>query len=75
MSAPVPSTPPPVWRQADGSPVTCQDKISVLNENLHDLQRECQDVMEDALLMGCDENQIREVLSDIILHLDNPFRK
>jgi len=64
-----------VWRQPDGAPVTCHDKIVVLNENLSDLRQECQDVMEDALLMGCDENQIREVLEEIIRSAKNPFKK
>ena len=64
-----------VWHQPDGAPVTCHDKIVVLNENLNDLRQECQDVMEDALLMGCDENQIREVLEDIIRSAKNPFKK
>jgi len=64
-----------VWRQPDGAPVTCHDKIVVLNENLNDLRQECQDVMEDALLMGCDEQQIRDVLEDIIRSAKNPFKK
>ncbi len=64
-----------IWRQSDGDPVTCYDKIAVLNDNLKDLQQECQDVLEDALLMGCDETQVRDVLSTVVRSLDNPFKK
>ena len=64
-----------IWRQATGEPVTCFDKIVVLNDNLDSLKQECQDVLEDALLMGCDEAQIRAVLADILGSLENPFKK
>ncbi len=63
------------WRQPDGQPVSCYDKIAVLNQNLNDLRQESQDVLEDALLMGCDEAQVRDVLEEIIRKLDNPFKK
>jgi len=64
-----------VWRQPDGEVVSCEDKIIVLNENLEDIRQECQDAFEDAILMGCDETQIREVLETIIKSIDNPFKK
>lgn len=67
-------TPSVIWRQPDGEPVTCYDKIAILNDNLKGLRQECQDVLEDALLMGCDEKQAREVLSTIINELENPFK-
>jgi len=64
-----------IWRQPNGEPVSCYDKIAVLNENLDSLRQESQDVLEDALLMGCDETQIREALESIISSLKNPFQK
>lgn len=33
-----------------------------------------QDAFEDALLMGCDETQIREFLVGMMQALDNPYR-
>src|SRR5438309_1711052 len=45
----------PVWRQPDGSPVSCLEKIKVLNENLAEIEQMAQDALEDAILMGCDE--------------------
>ena len=33
-----------------------------------------QDALEDALLMGCDEAQIRAVLAELISELHNPYR-
>jgi hypothetical protein len=34
-----------------------------------------QDALEDAILMECDEAQVREVLERIVASLVNPYRK
>jgi hypothetical protein len=75
MSPPANKLELPVWRQPDGQPVSCVDKIKVLNENLEELQQMAQDALEDAILMGADETQIREVLRRLVESLDNPYRK
>lgn len=63
----------PLWRQPDGEPVSCRDKIKVLNENLLEIQEMAQDALEDAILMGCDEGQVREVLAELMAGLENPY--
>jgi hypothetical protein len=65
----------PVWRQPDGKPVSCVEKIKVLNENLAELRQMAQDALEDAILMGCDEAQVRDVLQRLIASIENPYRK
>jgi len=65
----------PTWKTPEGEPVSCIEKIKVLNENLAELQGLAQDALEDAVLMGCDEAQIREVLAGLISGLVNPYKK
>ena len=65
----------PVWHTPEGDPVSCIDKIKVLNENLAELRALAQDALEDAVLMGCDEAQVREVLAGLVGGLVNPYRK
>jgi hypothetical protein len=65
----------PVWRTSEGEPVSCVEKIKVLNENLAELRTLAQDALEDAVLMGCDERQVREVLASIVADLVNPYRR
>lgn len=62
-----------VWRQTDGEAVSCEEKLKVLNENLAEIHQYCQDAFEDALLMGCDESQIRQVFASVIAGLRNPY--
>ena len=65
----------PVWRTPEGDKVACVEKIKVLNENLAELRDLAQDALEDAVLMGCDERQVREVLAGIVNGLVNPYAK
>ncbi|HEY1258976.1 MAG TPA: hypothetical protein VGF34_06975 [Stellaceae bacterium] len=65
----------PVWRTPDGEPVSCVEKIKVLNENLSELRELAQEALEDAVLMGCDERQVREVLGALLAGLVNPYKK
>ncbi len=72
-SPPAPHGAPPVWRQDDGAPVSCLEKIKVLNENYAELRQVGQDAFEDALLIGCSEAQVREVLHGLVDALVNPY--
>jgi hypothetical protein len=65
----------PIWRTPEGEPVSCVEKIKVLNENLAELRELAQEALEDAVLMGCDEAQVREVLAEIVGGVVNPYRK
>jgi hypothetical protein len=65
----------PVWRTPEGEPVSCVEKIKVLNENLAELKALAQEAFEDAVLIGVDERQVRAVMADILGGLVNPYRK
>ena len=57
---------PPKWLKPDGSPVSCTEKVMVLNENYDDLAVTIKDVLEDALVLGCSEEQVRASLHALI---------
>ena len=62
-----------VWRSPDGEIVSCVEKLKVLRENLEEIQQLCQDALEDAVLMGCDERQFKQVLENLVRQLENPY--
>lgn len=64
---------PPRWQGTDGKPVSCLEKIKVLNQNLEEIRQLCADAVEDAVLMGCDPEQIRGVLRNLVDSLDQPL--
>lgn len=65
----------PIWRAPDGTALSCREKIKVMNENLSEIRDLAQDALEDGLLMGADEAQIRSVLHGLIDGLVNPYSK
>lgn len=64
---------PAVWHTPKGEPLSCREKIKVLNENLEEIRQMCQDALEDGLLMECDEAQLRRVLHEMVDSLENPY--
>jgi nitrogen fixation/metabolism regulation signal transduction histidine kinase len=62
-----------MWRSPSGEVVACVEKLKVLRENLEEIQQLCQDALEDAVLMGCDEHQFKQVLGNLVQHLENPY--
>lgn len=64
-----------VWRRPSGAPVACVEKIKVLNENHAELRQMVRDTIEDALLLGCSETHVREVLHRLIDEIVPDFRE
>lgn len=75
MNLPKPRRSNIVWLQPDGSPVSCEEKLKVLNENLAEIREYCQEAFTDALLMGCDEEKVRQVFEAVVKSIENPYRK
>ena len=65
----------PVWLDPAGKPVSCLEKIKVLNENLEEIRQLTQDAFEDSVLMGCDAEQFGAVMNDLVRSLTNPYVK
>ncbi len=63
----------PKWYDADGQPVSCTEKIKVMNQNMDELYQMAQDAFEDALLMGCTEGQLRDYFAELIASVENPY--
>ncbi|MDP2760263.1 MAG: hypothetical protein Q8O64_07635 [Sideroxyarcus sp.] len=62
-----------IWRSAEGRVIACAEKNKVLQENIAEIRQVCRDALEDAILMGCDEQQFREVLVKLINDLENTY--
>jgi len=68
-------TPEPLWRKPSGDPVSCLEKIKVLNQNYAELRGLALDALEDALLLGCSEAQFRAILHEMIDELRPSVRE
>jgi hypothetical protein len=63
---------PEAWPQPDGSPVSCREKLKMLEENHAELAQVMQDAFEDAVLMGVDPQVMRRILIDMVQALRSP---
>ena len=63
------------WHRPDGSPVSCAEKIKVLDQNLAEFRAVALDFLEDATLMGCDVEAVRRRLADELAALEVQFRQ
>ncbi len=62
-----------VWHTPEGEVVACYEKNKVMQENLAEIRQVCRDALEDAILMGCDEQQFRQVLAGLVARLGTSF--
>lgn len=62
----------PVWSQSNQQPVLCKEKIKILNENYAELVQVMQDYFDDAMIMGVDEQAMRDLLKQIVDQLRSP---
>ena len=61
-----------IWPQEDGQPVTCQEKLRMLEENWQEVRQVLADAFEDAVLMGVSEQVMRERLAELVTSLSSP---
>jgi hypothetical protein len=66
-------TPQNPWRRPDGSVIACTEKLKVMRENLDELRQCAQEALEDAVLMGCDEDQVKEAFLAAIAALRSGY--
>ena len=62
-----------IWRGPNGEVIACTEKNKVLQENLVEIRQVCQDALEDAVLMGCDEKQVRAVFTELVVSLQSKY--
>lgn len=64
--------PPAVWPGADGAPLSCREKLKTLAENHAEVVQVLRDAFEDGVLMGVDEQAMRETLVAVVRALPSP---
>ncbi len=69
------SSMPDRWPMADGSAVSCREKLRTLEENHAEAEQVLQDAFEDAVLMGVDEAAMRRIMTDMVAGLRSPKRR
>lgn len=66
--------PPTSWPGLDGNAIGCREKLKMLAENYAEVSQVLRDAFEDAILMGVNEDAMRQVLTDVVTGLESPKR-
>ena len=68
-------TPPAAWPGSDGAPISCREKLKVLAENHAEAAQMLADMLEDAVIMGVDEAEMRRIMAELVAGLPSPRRR
>ena len=61
------------WLKPNNEPVSCVEKIKVLEENYLEIQQMLQDAIDDAILMGCSEHSVKQIYLKLLESLRASF--
>ena len=64
---------PEQWLAPDRTPLSCTEKIKILNDNIREIREFAQDALADGIVMGADPEQVRAVLERSVQDLPEPF--
>ncbi|MVX55719.1 hypothetical protein [Parasutterella muris] len=62
-----------LWRKPDGSPVSCTEKIKVMDENYEEISEMLREALDDAVLMGCSEKAFKAVYLGFLNQLHSNY--
>lgn len=57
------------WRDVHGAPISCLEKLRLLDENAQELKQTLRDVWDDAILMGVAPAVMLDYLEELIADL------
>ena len=66
---------PNFWKSSDNSKISCKEKILILNNNVIELQSLINQIYDEAVLMGVDKKQIREVINNLAINLNTELKE
>ena len=64
-----------IWKTKSKEIISCDEKLKILNENLIEIEILCQSAMDDAILMGCDEEDFKSKVIEVIKNSKFSFSK
>ncbi len=62
---------PKVWLDKNKKKISCKEKIKLMKTNLYEFHDLLKDIVDEAVLIGIDEDQIKNILLDIVKNTKN----
>lgn len=61
------------WKYASGMSISCNEKIKILNENYREIEEIIKDALDDAVLIGMDEEEYKNTLNNLITSIKSDY--
>ena len=65
---------PKYWQDRNNTKIVCKEKIKVMNDNINELEEILTDTYDEAILMGIDERQLKQVLLNMVKYMKNNLK-
>ncbi|OUU61125.1 MAG: hypothetical protein CBC22_08390 [Alphaproteobacteria bacterium TMED62] len=65
---------PEFWKSNDNQKISCKEKISILNNNVDELQNLINQIYDEAILMGVEKKQIERIINNIATNLTTELK-
>ena len=62
---------PKVWLDKNKKKISCKEKIKLMKTNLYEFHDLLKDIVDEAVLIVVDEDQIKNILLDIVKNTKN----
>lgn len=62
-----------MWKYSNGNTISCTQELEMLNENYAELKQTLQDALDDAVLIGCSENEIKQIFVNLTKSLISTY--
>jgi hypothetical protein len=62
-----------LWRNDNGTLISCVEKIKVMDQNMAELKSVIQDIIDDGVLMGVAEQQIKEEILKLLATMTSQY--
>ena len=64
-----------LWVDKNNKVISCEETNKVLNENFVEVSSILQSAFDDAILIGCDEDDFKKKISDLIKNIDFSYKQ
>ena len=64
-----------IWIGKSNEIISCDEKLKVLNENFDELGILIQNVIDDAVIIGCDEKDLKKKINELLQSTSFSFKK
>ena len=65
---------PKFWKSNDNKKISCKEKISILNNNVTELQNLINQIYDEAILMGVEKKQIEKIINNLATNLSTQLK-